>query len=316
MSEANGQANGDLAPDGTEMAVRDRRRNPWCWIPRYIPERYAEELGSSAVALYVALAYHAGTEGSCYPSLCRLSKESGLNRGTVKRILPALVGAGLLQIERRKHACGRDFTNLYTLLDPESTPDLSEEPGIVGAGGASCQGGARSAPGRGAQRAPGGARSAPPIPELDPIGTRSNGREAHTLPTPSPDEASAHRVCALWMALLVPRKKIIRAEHEAEIASEVADLLRLGWTEEQLCTSIQLPERARTEWPREWRARLTARGLKPPQTQPDPAEAAQRARETASRAERDRQGVLDFLGGAAPSEVLRNRRKKAPQAEQ
>lgn len=308
MSESNGTPPpaAAAAPARPDPAVRDRRRTRWCWIPDYIPERFAGELGPSAVALYVALAFHAGSRQECHPSLETLAKESGLHRGTVKRLLPILIDAGLLTRDTRESEEGRSKTNRYTLLDPEGVYELEGAPTDGGEG--------RAARPRGSAAHRGGARSAPlegraarpPSSELDPEGTRSRGESAHT-PCAAQLQEAVDRVCAVWMLLLVPRAEKVRAEHQAEIAAEAEELLRRGWTEEHLILTVTDVHRPRTEWPREWRARLEAKGRQPARTPPDPAEVAEKGRQAARKAEADRAALLDVLDGEKPSEVLKRR---------
>ncbi len=67
-------------------------------------------------AVYLALLSRANSRtGSCYPSISRLSKESGVSTRTVHAAIDTLIRLGLLQRERRFSDDGSQTSSVYTV---------------------------------------------------------------------------------------------------------------------------------------------------------------------------------------------------------
>jgi len=92
-------------------------RRGWFWCHNLIIDGYGHSLGIHAVAVYQALAMHAGSDGECYPGYEELAWELGTSRLTVIRAIKTLESAGLIRVEPRYNVAGRT-SNLYTLLEP------------------------------------------------------------------------------------------------------------------------------------------------------------------------------------------------------
>ena len=86
---------------------------------RWLQAVAASELPPTARLLAHTLALHMKGDGSsCFPSLARLARESGINRRTVARHLVLLEDAGWLQRQRERRPRGDFTTTTYTPTMP------------------------------------------------------------------------------------------------------------------------------------------------------------------------------------------------------
>lgn len=111
--------------------------------------------GSEKLVL-LCLGDHADNDGVCWPGLAAVSEKTGISERQVMRIVSGLEKTGLLTMEKRKGAQGRQQSNLYkldlkdtrlkarTTAEPGDTMspgeaqipgDISAEPGDISTGG-------------------------------------------------------------------------------------------------------------------------------------------------------------------------------------
>jgi hypothetical protein len=103
----------------TSLTPRARRKGQWCWLDTSIVAAYGPQIGAYGIAVYVALATHAGHDTqACWPSIQLLARETGLSRTTVKTTLRRLTALGLVTVQARQDGEGDPTSNLYTLTDP------------------------------------------------------------------------------------------------------------------------------------------------------------------------------------------------------
>ncbi len=78
---------------------------------------YRSDLPSRAIVVYLYLADWAGKEGTCFPSVLRIARDTGLSGRTVQRAILDLKRAGFVQVDGRLRKNGADSSNLYTLTE-------------------------------------------------------------------------------------------------------------------------------------------------------------------------------------------------------
>ena len=76
---------------------------------------YQDKLPSRAVTVYLYLRERSNKDGTCFPSIPTVSRDTGLSEATVKRAIGDLVAAGWLQKEPRLRRNGARSSNLYLL---------------------------------------------------------------------------------------------------------------------------------------------------------------------------------------------------------
>lgn len=81
---------------------------------------YRSELPSRAIVVYLYLADRAGREGTCFPSVPRIARDTGLSVNTVRRAIQDLKQGGFVLVNERLRWNGADSSNLYTLTNIES----------------------------------------------------------------------------------------------------------------------------------------------------------------------------------------------------
>ena len=93
---------------------------------------YQQNLPSRAVTVYLYLRERSNKDGTCFPSIPTVSRDTGLSEATVKRAIQDLTAAGWLQKEprlRRK----KERENLKKMDETEvyryKKPPVSEETG-------------------------------------------------------------------------------------------------------------------------------------------------------------------------------------------
>jgi hypothetical protein len=215
--------------------VKDSRRAPFVWFSKEAFEQYAAEVGPRAWTVYCALCYHASAGArKCWPSLARLGELVGASWRRVHEALRRLVAAGLVRIVPR-----RGHSSMYEVTDPPAHPCRKRH----------------THPCRKRHTHPCRKRHT----EQDPVEQESIEQVcvcAHTRPEQSSPEEGLKE---LWLSLLANRSP--RALTAAvEVEGFAAELLRRGWTADELRRSLADPGRPRDEWPREWFARLKAAG--------------------------------------------------------
>ena len=73
---------------------------------------YQQNLPSRAVTVYLYLRERSNKDGTCFPSIPTVSRDTGLSEATVKRAIQDLVSAGWLQKEPRLRRNGARSSNL------------------------------------------------------------------------------------------------------------------------------------------------------------------------------------------------------------
>jgi DNA-binding MarR family transcriptional regulator len=132
-------------PASSGLAVRDRRQPGWLWVHNEVIDRYGQELGPIAIAVYVALTRYASNDTQqCWPTHKTLAEKAGISVSSVKRAISKLVALKLVHVERRFTEQGDPTSNRYTLLRigptqsarspaeaAESRPSVQVEPSSV-----------------------------------------------------------------------------------------------------------------------------------------------------------------------------------------
>jgi GntR family transcriptional regulator len=115
-------------PQTTEqIRVISHRSQPWAWFDKRVISRYGRQLGPHGLAVYMALAMHAdGETQSCFPSIQTVSRETGVSRAQLKRVLHRMVTLKLIRKDAMWSPEGDPGPNTYVLLDvPDGPLDLS-----------------------------------------------------------------------------------------------------------------------------------------------------------------------------------------------
>ena len=92
-------------------AVRRNRRYDMGFLDTF----YQDKLPSRAVTVYLYLRERSNKDGTCFPSIPTVSRDTGLSEATVKRAIGDLIAAGWLQKEPRLRRNGARSSNLYLL---------------------------------------------------------------------------------------------------------------------------------------------------------------------------------------------------------
>ena len=92
-------------------AVRRSRRYDMGFLDTF----YQDKLPSRAVTVYLDLRERSNKDGTCFPSIPTVSRDTGLSEATVKRAIQDLTAAGWLQKEPRLRRNGARSSNLYLL---------------------------------------------------------------------------------------------------------------------------------------------------------------------------------------------------------
>lgn len=97
--------------------VRDKRDPGFAIVDNEIIEVHGPVIGPFGIAVYVALAVHAGQRGTCDRSITDLAHEVKASPRKVRDTIGMLAVAGLIEIEHRPTGAGRNhLPNVYTLL--------------------------------------------------------------------------------------------------------------------------------------------------------------------------------------------------------
>ncbi len=74
-----------------------------------------QDRGGCIYATWIALGLRVGKNGTCFPSLATLAKDTGYSKRQVQRAVDELVRIGLIEREPRQNAAGDPSSNLYHL---------------------------------------------------------------------------------------------------------------------------------------------------------------------------------------------------------
>ncbi len=118
--------------------VRDERRREFFIVDNAIIAQYGRTIGPYGIAVYNALAMHAGRSGRCNPSVLTIANEIGASKRAVQGAIATLTEAGLLDVEVQPS--GPTSTNAYILNTVGAPgacgappPDALGAPGACGA---------------------------------------------------------------------------------------------------------------------------------------------------------------------------------------
>jgi len=89
--------------------------NGWFRVQDAVVARIVE-IGPLALAVYVALAKHAGKDGRAWPSIPTIAALTGSTPRGVRKAMHRLVSAGLIEMAPRSDPSGRRTSNVYRLL--------------------------------------------------------------------------------------------------------------------------------------------------------------------------------------------------------
>ena len=98
------------------VRVRDRRRRGWFHVDNDVIDRFAPIVGSSGLAVYMALCRRGNATSSCRVGLKRLAQDAGMGRSAVKLAIRKVESAGLIEI-RERFENGGQLVHEYVLLD-------------------------------------------------------------------------------------------------------------------------------------------------------------------------------------------------------
>lgn len=101
------------------------RRKPYV-ATGYADIALAKELGGSAFVLYTYLSLRVGPNDGSWPSYDTISEDTGLARATITKALKALVGYGVIEVQKRRSKKGQQASNYYIIHDPPAPADSSE----------------------------------------------------------------------------------------------------------------------------------------------------------------------------------------------
>jgi len=96
-----------------ELEARDIREAPFVWVGKETWRAFAPLVGPYAMAVYMALAYHANTGQKAWPSSATIAHETGMGRRKVVAMLDLLCKHRLIE---RHERLGQ--STVYLLLSP------------------------------------------------------------------------------------------------------------------------------------------------------------------------------------------------------
>ena len=238
--------------------LRDGRKPGWFWADNRIIDEYGARIGANGIAVYVCLARHASTSRTAFPSFTMLATKIGMHRRTVIRVVRILIELGLIEVSRQADKSGRYLANTYRLLDPPE-PDLFERTKDVEAAdntmpscpqslgsdtGASDCGPLASDCGPLALKR---TRTKEQDQEEQDTESTVSKREDKPQPPSTDFELSAHWLAQQWCFLLTRKRLGTPRDLPADVADEMAELLRLGVRAESIRAEIEDPTRHRGE---------------------------------------------------------------------
>ena len=109
------------------MQIRDERRLGHFWADNEVYDIFVARIGVHAFAVYMALCKYVNQQAACNPSFEEIARKLAVSRRTVIRAMATLAEHKLVRVEHVKITKnGKPFnsSNIYTLLDVKSRPDL------------------------------------------------------------------------------------------------------------------------------------------------------------------------------------------------
>lgn len=112
-------------PKSGDVGVSDRREHPFFVVDNDIIKKYGRQLGPYGIAVYAALAMHAGRDAIAWPSYQTIADEIGASRRQVMRSIGVMVELGIIAKEQRSRDTGETTSNRYEL---KSVNGVSQSP--------------------------------------------------------------------------------------------------------------------------------------------------------------------------------------------
>ena len=104
------------------MTPMGRRYKPGTYI--LVHSKYKlQEIDAVGQSVFMWLCDHADQQGTCFPSISRLSKLSKKSKNTVKDRLKKLEKLGLIKKYIRKTDFGENKSNLYQIIENDWIPE-------------------------------------------------------------------------------------------------------------------------------------------------------------------------------------------------
>lgn len=133
-SAAQGDDKPDRRPSNT-VELEDGRQCWRLWVPAYVLEQFADDIGSRGIALYNSLAWWVCRRAPHRrPSLAEIGKRAGCSRATVWRGLKELETVGLIEIVPQIGPTGRR-PHKIRLVHPAGVAEEEDDDGTPVAGG-------------------------------------------------------------------------------------------------------------------------------------------------------------------------------------
>lgn len=105
--------------------VQDERRRGFYIIDNHIIDDYGPNIGAYGVAVYSLIARYADGNGeNAFPSYPTIAKQLGMSRTKVFQTIELLVELGLIRKENRVDNAGDLTSNLYSIVNLGSTPNV------------------------------------------------------------------------------------------------------------------------------------------------------------------------------------------------
>jgi len=118
--------------EAVSFEVEDNRRFNFTMIDNCVI-RALPQLGLHAFAVYCILGQMAGEKGRSWPSIRLLSERCSLKSTSIREALRILKDHGLIRVNPRRDATGRQTSNVYILLNTEGyAPALPSAPAMGG----------------------------------------------------------------------------------------------------------------------------------------------------------------------------------------
>ena len=101
----------------TDTGTQERKKKTYVKFSVRFREQQLAQLRGAGLAVFVCLALHIEEDGTCFPSISLISKETGYNRDTVFKALSKLEFMGYIARKQKTDAKTKKFrSNVYQLF--------------------------------------------------------------------------------------------------------------------------------------------------------------------------------------------------------
>jgi DNA-binding MarR family transcriptional regulator len=105
----------------TDTGSQERKKTTYVKFSVTFREKQLRQLKGAPLAVFICLALHIQEDGTCFPSVSLISRETGYNKDTVFKALKRLELRGYIARQQEKDKKTRRFrSNVYQLF-PKST---------------------------------------------------------------------------------------------------------------------------------------------------------------------------------------------------